>query len=72
MMTSQILKPADFIETLTSRMKHYFFSNIQIHLLHIKGYFMAKNSFLAVATFKRECIGSKQKNSGKGLHKKPL
>ena len=34
-----------------SRTKHYYFSNKKNHQLHIKGYFMAKNSFVAGVTF---------------------
>ena len=34
-----------------SRTKH-FLSNKKIHLLHLKGYFMAKGSFVAEVTFK--------------------
>ena len=32
-------------------MKHFFSSNKKIHELHIKGYFMARNAFVAEVTF---------------------
>ena len=55
MITSQILKSADFTKTQKSRYlenETYFFLQIKkIHKLHIKGYFMAKNSFVAEVTF---------------------
>ena len=55
MMTSQILKPVDFIKTQKSRYlenKTLFFLQIKKHKLHIKGYFIAKSSFVAEVTFK--------------------
>ena len=53
MITSQILKPVDFTQTQKSRYlesETLFF--LQIKKLHIKGYFLAKNSFVAEVTFK--------------------
>ena len=51
MMMSQILECVDFIKTQKSRYLEnetlYFSSNIKNHELHIKGYFIAKNSFVA-------------------------
>ena len=50
MMMSQILKCVDFIKTQKSRYlenETYFSSNKKNHELHIKGYFIAKNSFVA-------------------------
>ena len=59
MMTSQILKSVDFTKTQVSQYlenETLFFLQIKnfINYIHIKGYFMAKNSFVAEVTFK-EC-----------------
>ena len=48
MMMSQILKYVDFTKTQKSR---YLQNKTIIHKLHIKGYFIAKNSLVAVVTF---------------------
>ena len=61
MMTSQIPKSADFTKTQNlniSRTKHSFIQ--KIHKLHIKGYFIAKNSFVAEVTFKMQQQNSRQ------------
>ena len=54
-MMSQILKFVDFTKTQTFRYlenKALFFLQIKkIHQLHIKGYFMANNTFAVDATF---------------------
>ena len=51
LMTSQILKSVNFTKTQKSR---YLENEILFFLqLHIKGYFIAKNSFVAEVTFKK-------------------
>ena len=53
MMTSQILKPVNFTKTQKSRYlknETFFLQNEKIHELHIKGCFIAKNSFVAKVT----------------------
>ena len=53
MMTSQILKFVNFRKTQKSRyLKNvtFFLQNEKIRELHIKGYFIAKNSFVAELT----------------------
>ena len=53
MMTLQILKSVDFRKTQKSRyLKNvtFFLQNGKIRELHIKGYFIAKNSFVAEVT----------------------
>ena len=66
-MTSQILKFVDFIKTQKSKYlenKTLFFLQIKKTLLynytsiHIKGYFIVKNSFVAEVTFKSNIAGS--------------
>ena len=56
MMMSQILKSVDFTKTQKSRYlenKTLFFLQIKKnHLLHVKGYFIAKNSFVVEVAFK--------------------
>ena len=54
MMTSEILKFVDFTKTRKSRylLKETFLLEIKKLLMHIKGYFMAKNSFVAEVTLK--------------------
>ena len=55
MMTSQILKFVNFTKTQKTRYlenETFFSSNKKIHKLHIKGYFIAKNSFVEEAAFK--------------------
>ena len=56
MMTSQILKSTGFIKTQKSwylgNETLFFSSNKKIHYLHIKLYFMTKNSFVVEVTFK--------------------
>ena len=55
MMTSLILKSADFTETQKSRYlenETFFLQKKKIHLLQIKGYFMTKNSFIVEVTLK--------------------
>ena len=47
MMTSQILKSVDFQTTQKSRYRENEAFFLQIKELHIKGYFMTKNSFAA-------------------------
>ena len=50
MMTSWILKSADFAKTQKSR----YLENETLHIhIHIKGYFMTKNRFVAEVTFKQ-------------------
>ena len=60
MMTSQILKFLDFTKTWKSRYPEnetiFFSSNKKIHYLHIKGYFMTKNTLLAEVTFKLDSL----------------
>ena len=54
MMTSQILKFVDFTKTKKSRYfenQTFFSSNKKVHSLHVKDYFMAKNTFVAEVTF---------------------
>ena len=54
-MMSHILKFVDFTKTQKSRYLERnitFSSNEKIHELHIKGYFMAKNTFVEEVTFK--------------------
>ena len=55
-MTSQILKPVDFTNTQNSRYldnEALFFPQIKKnHELRMKGYVIAKNSFVAEVTFK--------------------
>ena len=57
MMTSQILKSGEVTKTQKSRYlenETLFFLRIKkIHLLHTKGYFMAKSSFAAELTFNK-------------------
>ena len=60
-MTSRILKSMDFTKTQKSRYlenEALFFHQIKkfisYTLKHIKGYFIAKNSFVAEVTFKRK------------------
>ena len=53
MMTSQILKSVNFTKIQKSRYlknETFFLQNEKIHELHIKGYFIAKNSFVADVT----------------------
>ena len=54
MVTSQILKSVGFTKTKISisQERNIFSSNQKIHLLHMKCYFMTKNSFVAEVTFK--------------------
>ena len=54
MMTPEILKSVDITKALKSRYlenKTFFSSNKKIHQLRIKGYSIAKNRFVARATF---------------------
>ena len=51
MMTSQILKSVDFTKTQKSRYLENETFFLQIKTLCIKGYFMARNSFVAEVTF---------------------
>ena len=54
-MTSQILESVDFTKTKKSRYlqnKILFLQNKKINQLHFKGYFRARNSFVAEVTFK--------------------
>ena len=55
MATSQILKSGFQKKTQNSRYLEnntlFFLQIKKIHYLHIKGYFMAKNSFIAEVTF---------------------
>ena len=55
MMTSQILQFVDIAEIQKSKYleNKTFFLQIKKNSLHIKGYFMAKNTFVAEGTFKR-------------------
>ena len=55
MMMSQILKFVDFTKTQKSRYlenKTFFLQIKKNHLLHVKGYFIAKNSFVVEVAFK--------------------
>ena len=56
MMASQILRSADFTKSQKPRYLEnktlFSFQIKKIHELHIRGYFMAKNSFVAEVTFK--------------------
>ena len=52
MLTSQILQSANFTKTQNLERNIIFSSNKKIHELHIKGYFMKKNNFVAEVTFK--------------------
>ena len=51
MMMSHILKFVDFTKTQKSRERNIFSSNKKINKLHITGYFMTKNTFVAEVTF---------------------
>ena len=57
MMTSHILRSADFTKSQKPRYlenETLFFLQInKIHSLHMKGYFIAKNNFVAEVTFKK-------------------
>ena len=52
-MTSQILKSVDFTKKQKSRYRerNIFSSNKNIHLLHIKGYFVSRNNFVVEIAF---------------------
>ena len=54
MITSQILKSVDFTKTQKSRYlkNEFFFLQIKIYQLDIKGYLITKTSFVAEVTFK--------------------
>ena len=54
MMMPQILRSLDFAKTQKSRYleNETFFRQIKKFIIHIKGYFMTKNSFVAKVTFK--------------------
>ena len=59
MMTWQILKSLDFTKKWKSRhLKNEALSFLQIKKLHIKGYFMAKNSFAVEVTFQEDVESS--------------
>ena len=64
MMPSQILKFVDFTKTQKSKyleneiLANGALSNQTIHKLHIKGYFVAKNSFVAEIIFKPISLGT--------------
>ena len=60
MIMSQILKAVDFTKKtkiqISREQNIIFSSDKRIHQLHIKGYFMTKNSFVVEVTFKRLLI----------------
>ena len=63
-MTSQILKSLDFSKTQKSRYLKdetwFFLQKKNNHRLHIRSYFITKNSFVAEVTFKNEEMETKK------------
>ena len=60
MMKPQILNSLDFTKTQSkyfeNKTSFFFFSNKEIHTLHIKGYFIAKNSFVVEVIFRPQFV----------------